>query len=80
MNEIENDDFGVKEVIEAIGRINERYAKRIITSQSVYKEKAWSEKNPNSRGYEAETSKKYVAKFDRRPSGKRTGIDLPAAA
>ena len=34
--EVQNKDLGAKEVVEAIGRINARYAKRIIPSQSVY--------------------------------------------
>ena len=60
MNEIENENVSVKEVIEAIGRINERYARRIIPSQSVHREKAWMATNPSRRGYEAHTTKSMI--------------------
>ena len=60
MNEIENKEFDVWEVIKAIERINVRYAKRTIQSQSVSTEKAWSERDPHWRGYEATTTKKLV--------------------
>ena len=35
LNEINNNGFNVQQMIEAIGRVNDRYAKRVITSQSV---------------------------------------------
>ena len=60
MNEIEGNDWGVREMIEAIGRINERYTRRVIKSQSVRTVKSWSPANPKARGYEAETTKKIV--------------------
>ena len=37
-----------------------RYSKRIIKSQSVSSQKAWSAREPHRRGYEAETSKTLV--------------------
>ena len=60
MNEVEKEDFSVKEVIEAISRINERYARRIIPSQSVHCETAWMETEPYRRGNEATTTKKRI--------------------
>ena len=60
MNEIENKDFRVKEVVDAIGRINERYSKHIIPSQSVRQVKAWSNDDPYCREYAATTTKELI--------------------
>ena len=47
-------------MIEAIGRINERYAKRIIESQSVKKVKTWSPDDPTRLKIEPHTTKSLI--------------------
>ena len=57
MNELEGVDFKVRDVINAITTINERYAQRIIKSQSVKHVRTWSADQPNVPEYAATTTK-----------------------
>ena len=60
LNEIDNQEFNVQQMIESIGRINGRHAKRIIESQSVKKVKTWSPDKPTKLNIEPHATKEMI--------------------
>ena len=57
MNELKGVDFKVHDMINAISKINARYAERIIKSQSVKHVRTWSADQPHVPEYAATTTK-----------------------
>jgi len=61
MNELEDqNNYNVQQIIDAISRINESYARKIIKSSSVKRRKAWTPEEPDVPPYAAETAKQLI--------------------